>query len=40
MVPASAYEMSAYRRLKMKSFSREIARAAVWCPLLRGVHYN
>ena len=30
-------EVSAYGRLKMSSFSREIAKTAVWCPLTRCV---
>ena len=31
-------EVSAYERLKVSSFSREIARAEVWCPLTAGVY--
>ena len=30
-------EVSDYGRLRMWSFSREIAGTAVWCPLMRGV---
>ena len=31
-------EMSAYGRLKMLTFSREIAGTAVWCLLMGDVH--